>query len=1553
MRKGKNCKNGVYPGLSTRQLKNRPLFIRLMLTAAVLLFFLPKTLFAAPAAAYEVTVDTSYKSLGEPEGDEQEKISDTRFTSAIWHDLNVKFQGGEHYILAGIWDVPLQEYTATVGGQQVDAIDFSDTATYQLAINAGLSDGVYTQQELAKIEVWEYESKSYSTKEGKQVTYFERVKKAESAQVTAATGQNGGAITLAGINPEHPIAIVVDHSDEVVVADKTQSVMDSDGYKYDPYWHLYYTDGCVKAHNNFTLDYYNYEKSTETEGGQEVNYLTLTGYHEGLEDYVTAATAIADGHLKSSVISDIYGRSPIPEELEEEDYEIENWNIPASWTDPYDGITYKIRLGKNFENIQDSESVVTYFPVFPALTEHITVSTGVTLPGDARYLFRTLTGYQFGQGWEGSHGHGWVGLAGPPHYLASADDFLPLSSTITKSFAFVGDGTIGSNVTNMSHMFHFRSQTVGLADFDISKLDTSSATDMSYMFNVNLATGTSMKGLSSVNTSAATNLTRMFGITAIDGTDELVLTGENVAGLKTENATDMTEMFADSGFSEIDLSGFDFTNVTEMKRMFYRCLALEKVTFPSDMATIGVTDMTGLFQGCQSLSDIVNLNALDTNNVTTMAEMFGDYYFRTTASGMSTKVTFEYPGPCVETLDLSGFVTYNVEDMSGMFYLPLATSLDISGFDTQNVKNMSSMFYLPKVTQLDVRALNTGNVTNMAKMFDLASVKTLDVSDFNTSKVTDMTQMFKLDQAESLVFGLDTGNVVYMAGMFDLASVKSFSVAMDISSARELPGFILPKCTELKIKMNGSATAVDNGLYIEAQRLVVLDLSGSVMSPAVLSKNTFAEKLGSGNCESLVDLYLPSQLPTVSWNSIPLLPAESYIVGSQAGEGDMPATITDLSTVYGNMSQYAVLSNGGTAYEDAYSDRPVKPLEDTILIRAAKVSPVTDVTVKKAKLDENGSEVYEDDKPVYDDAAIEKITLYRYYNGEPQVQYPQSVRLYAVTVPEKAFPLPVIDWKVESDAEVFSYNTYSFSNTNYIELTADKDSGTAKVIMSATGYDAAGGQPATFTKEIPVEVKAVYWPTGFSVEKPVLQLKPGESAANPAKPIYRQNPDVEVFYKGVTYQSDNPAVATVDADGNVTAIAKGSARITAISDAPYTNKMTTFYDVFVTEQSSGNAKEPNWFYLTTDGKFGTDWVEGKTVAIAGSYDTLADFVKKASISYEDSTKTLTLNGFDEANLSILAQKITITLKGTNYIRGYGEPAYDGFVPEGAVTINAETGASLTALIEEYSLKNITLGTGVTSTKNDKGLYVFAGPAEAAGGNGGSGSSGTDTPQQGGTSQGGTTKEDTEAVKVGEKVQANDGTAAYEVTGTVKDATGQEVPTVAYTEPEGKAETAKKVEIPATVDIGNGKKAVVTEIAEGAFEKNTKVTTVVIGKNVRTIGKNAFKGCKKVTKVTVKGDALEVIGEGAFQNCNKLTSITFGKKVKQIGKNAFNGAKKLKTLRFKGSIKKSKIGKGAFKNIYKKATVYIPKTLSKKQQNTFKKALKNKGGMPKSVKFKTK
>lgn len=129
------------------------------------------------------------------------------------------------------------------------------------------------------------------------------------------------------------------------------------------------------------------------------------------------------------------------------------------------------------------------------------------------------------------------------------------------------------------------------------------------------------------------------------------------------------------------------------------------------------------------------------------------------------------------------------------------------------------------------------------------------------------------------------------------------------------------------------------------------------------------------------------------------------------------------------------------------------------------------------------------------------------------------------------------------------------------------------------------------------------------------------------------------------------------------------------------------------------------------------------------------------------------------------------------------------------------------------------------------------------------------------------------------------------------------------------EESSNLTIPATVTI-DGYPYKVTGIAANAFKSMSKLTKVIIGKNVTTIGNNAFSGCK--TLKTVKGMAgVNSFGDGAFQKCAELAKITITKGVTQIGKNAFNGCSKLKTITIKATKLKS-IGKNAFSGIMETA-----------------------------------
>lgn len=132
-----------------------------------------------------------------------------------------------------------------------------------------------------------------------------------------------------------------------------------------------------------------------------------------------------------------------------------------------------------------------------------------------------------------------------------------------------------------------------------------------------------------------------------------------------------------------------------------------------------------MFSGCKQLVS-VDLSGFNTSNVTDMSYMF---------NGCSS----------LTALNLSNFNTSNVTFMHNMFDgCSSLTTLNLSGFKTSNVTRMDGMFDgCSSLTTLDLSHFNTSNVQFMEDMFArCANLKTLDISTFVTSNVTDMSSMF-------------------------------------------------------------------------------------------------------------------------------------------------------------------------------------------------------------------------------------------------------------------------------------------------------------------------------------------------------------------------------------------------------------------------------------------------------------------------------------------------------------------------------------------------------------------------------------------------------------------------------------------------------------------------------------------------------------------------------------------------------------------------------------------------------------------------------------------
>ncbi len=198
---------------------------------------------------------------------------------------------------------------------------------------------------------------------------------------------------------------------------------------------------------------------------------------------------------------------------------------------------------------------------------------------------------------------------------------------------------------------------------------------------------------------------------------------------------------------------------------------------------------------------------------------------------------------------------------------------------------------------------------------------------------------------------------------------------------------------------------------------------------------------------------------------------------------------------------------------------------------------------------------------------------------------------------------------------------------------------------------------------------------------------------------------------------------------------------------------------------------------------------------------------------------------------------------------------------------------------------------------------------------------------------------------------------------------------------------------------------VTTIANGAFAGQKSLKTVVIGKNITSIGDKAFYNDGNLIKVIFQGTAVKSIGKNAFTNIHKkavfqmkktftnknlkykilkstpsskqvsvtgaskkltsvklpatvkfngmtfqvtavnkkafrnqvkLKSVTVGKNVKTIGANAFQGDKKLAKIKFSGTAIKS-IGTNAFKGIKKNAVFQVKKSKKSYYNKLLKKA----------------
>jgi len=139
----------------------------------------------------------------------------------------------------------------------------------------------------------------------------------------------------------------------------------------------------------------------------------------------------------------------------------------------------------------------------------------------------------------------------------------------------------------------------------------------------------------------------------------------------------------------------------------------------------------------------------------------------------------------VEQADVS-----EITDMSGLFkYRNGIENLDLSGWDTKNVTDMSHMFYNSDFNH-PLDSFGTSNVTAMMSMFSYSKFNH-PLDSFDTSKVTDMRFMFRGSNFNHPLDSFDTSKVTDVRSMFSYSDFNHPLDSFDTSSVTNMSHMFL------------------------------------------------------------------------------------------------------------------------------------------------------------------------------------------------------------------------------------------------------------------------------------------------------------------------------------------------------------------------------------------------------------------------------------------------------------------------------------------------------------------------------------------------------------------------------------------------------------------------------------------------------------------------------------------------------------------------------------------------------------------------------------------
>ena len=297
-----------------------------------------------------------------------------------------------------------------------------------------------------------------------------------------------------------------------------------------------------------------------------------------------------------------------------------------------------------------------------------------------------------------------------------------------------------AKVTNMRYMFYSCSS---LTSLDVTHFNTAKVTDMGYMF-YNCSSLTTIYASSKfVTPQVSTSFNMFYNCKKLKGEEEWTkgkatdkTYAKTAGGYFRDKAYDNRPWvkYADGtltfrcGYKKtLGENEYELNSGENWPKWFTYASKISKVVFEASFANARPTNCYAWFVNFKNLTQIEGIENLNTENVTSMRDMF---------NGCSS----------LTSLDLTNFNTAKVTDMKLLFANCSALeSLDLSMFNTENVTSMPSMFNgATNLKTLNVSNFNTEKVNNMGHMFaNCSNLTSLDLSSFNTKGVEYVDNIFK------------------------------------------------------------------------------------------------------------------------------------------------------------------------------------------------------------------------------------------------------------------------------------------------------------------------------------------------------------------------------------------------------------------------------------------------------------------------------------------------------------------------------------------------------------------------------------------------------------------------------------------------------------------------------------------------------------------------------------------------------------------------------------------------------------------------------------------